>query len=46
MKYSVLQFCDYYATTMSYWVTVLAMGGMPDQAKSVIIMIVIRSPSA
>ncbi len=33
MKYSVLQFCDYYTATMSYWVTVLAMGGMPDQAK-------------
>ena len=33
MKYSVLQFCDYYSTAMSLWVTVLAMGGLPDQAK-------------
>ncbi len=33
MKYTVLQFCDSYTATMAYWVTVLAMGGLPDQAK-------------
>ena len=38
MKYSVLQFCDYYSTAMSLWVTVLAMGGLPDQAKSLLHM--------
>jgi hypothetical protein len=31
MKYTVLQFCDFYTAT--YWVTILAMGGLPDQAK-------------
>ena len=38
MKYSVLQFCDYYSTAMSLWVTVLAMGGLPEQAKSLLHM--------
>jgi len=38
IKYSVLQFCDYFAATMAYWVTVLAMGGLPDQAKSLLHM--------
>jgi hypothetical protein len=33
MKYTVLQFCDFYTATMTYWVTILAMGGLPDQAK-------------
>ena len=33
MKYSVLQFCDIYTATMAYWVTVLAMGALPEQAR-------------
>ncbi|CAB4064028.1 unnamed protein product [Lepeophtheirus salmonis] len=39
MKYTVLQFCDFYAATMAYWVTVLAMGGLPEQAKSLLHMV-------
>ena len=39
MKYTVLQFCDFYTATMAYWVTVLAMGGLPDQAKSLLHMV-------
>ena len=39
MKYTVLQFCDFYTATMTYWVTVLAMGGLPDQAKSLLHMV-------
>ena len=39
MKYTVLQFCDFYTATMAYWVTVLAMGGLPEQAKSLLHMV-------
>jgi len=39
MKYTVLQFCDFYTATMAYWVTILAMGGVPDQAKSLLHMV-------
>ena len=39
MKYTVLQFCDFYTATMAYWVTILAMGGLPDQAKSLLHMV-------
>jgi hypothetical protein len=39
MKYTVLQFCDFYTATMAYWVTVLAMGGLPDQARSLLHMV-------
>lgn len=39
MKYTVLQFCDFYTATMTYWVTVLAMGGLPEQAKSLLHMV-------
>ena len=35
MKYTVLQFCDFYTATMTYWVTILAMAALPDQAKYV-----------
>ena len=40
MKYTVLQFCDFYTATMAYWVTILAMGGVPDQAKSLLHMVI------
>ena len=36
MKYSVLQFCDSYTATLTFWVTVLAMGGPPEQIKSLL----------
>ena len=36
MKYSVLQFCDYYTITLTYWVTILAMGALPEQARSLL----------
>ena len=40
MKYTVLQFCDFYTATMTYWVTILAMAALPDQAKYVATVLV------
>ena len=36
MKYSVLQFCDFFTATLAYWVTVLAMGALPEQIRSLL----------